>query len=181
MRSPAILLIILLVAAAAVTGYFFGRSSVMPPAIPRETSGRSVPPPVTGFSRGQEILFIHTEASDKQVADLLTMMMGSPVLFVPALGMVPLSALGEVYVFTNGVPGGGPMGFQPDIFSSVPGDSDYTPLRALRLVTWRSNAVARELRSVEEVKTAELAGEFTITRPDVIINMPVVEWPGGKR
>lgn len=181
MRTPAILLIVLLAAAAALTGYVLGRSSVMPPAMPRETNSRAVPPTVKGFFKGQEILFIHTEASDRQVADLLTMMMGSPVIYVPALGGVPAAVLGTVYVFTNGVPGGGPMGFQPDVFGSVPGDDAYTPLRALALVTWRQGSSARELQSVEEVKTAESEGELTITRPGVVINMPMVEWPGGKR
>lgn len=181
MRTPAILLIVLLVAAAAVTGYVLGRSSVMPPAMPRETSGRAVPPPVKGFFKGQEILFIHTEASDKQVANLLTMMMGSPVIYVPALGGVPAAALGTVYVFTNGVPGGGPMGFQPDVFDSVPGDAAYTPLRALALVTWRQGRSGRELKLVDEIRKAEASGEVTIGRPGVVVNMPMVEWPGGKR
>lgn len=48
-----------------------------------------VPPPVTGYYVGEEILFIHTEASDSQVADMLTSMMGSPVLVVPQLAHVP--------------------------------------------------------------------------------------------
>ncbi len=33
-------------------------------------------PPVTGYSEGQEILFIHTEASDPKIAKILTDMMG---------------------------------------------------------------------------------------------------------
>jgi len=40
---------------------------------------------VTGYSNGQETLFIHTEASDPKIAKILTDMMGgSPVLVVPA-------------------------------------------------------------------------------------------------
>lgn len=95
-----------------------------------------VPPPVTGYYQGEEILFIHTEASDPQVADMLTTMMGSPVLVVPQLAQVPDTALAEVYVFTNGIqPEGpaGPFGYQPDIFDSVPGDPAYSPLRRVNL------------------------------------------------
>ncbi len=55
-------------------------------------------PPVHGFYAGEEILFIHTEASGQQVADMLTGMMGSPVLVVPSLADVPESALATVYV-----------------------------------------------------------------------------------
>lgn len=88
-------------------------------------------PPVTGFYEGEQIAFIHTEASDPKVADMLTGMMGSPVITVPELAEVPDSALSDVYVFTNGVQpdeAQGPMGSQPDIFDSAPGDDDYSPL-----------------------------------------------------
>lgn len=62
-------------------------------------------PSVKGFTEGQEIRFIHTEASDRQVADMLTMMMSSPVLVVPELAQAPQTMLAKVYVFTNGVQG----------------------------------------------------------------------------
>lgn len=138
-------------------------------------------PLVDGFYKGQEILFMHTEASDKKVADLLTGMMGSKVIFVPSLSNVPATALADVYVFTNGVRGGGPMGFQPDVFSSVPGDEDYTPLRTLNLVSWEENATSRELKSVKDVNLAAGKGELTVIRPGAVINMPTVKWPGGQR
>ncbi len=63
-------------------------------------------PPVTGYSEGQEILFIHTETSDPKIAKILTDMMGgSPVLVVPALAKAPPDLLARVYVFTNGKTG----------------------------------------------------------------------------
>ena len=40
----------------------------------------SAAPPITGYAEGQKISFIHTEASDPQIADLLTKMKDSPVL-----------------------------------------------------------------------------------------------------
>ena len=134
-----------------------------------------------GFYNGNEILFIHTEASDRKVADLLTGMMGSKVIFVPSLSTVPASSLSDVFVFTNGVRGGGPMGFQPDVFDSVPGDENYTPLRALNLVSWKEGMAAKELKSVEELKETEAKGELTISRPGAVVNMPIVKWPGGQR
>lgn len=75
-------------------------------------------PPVAGYYNGERIFFIHTEASDAKVADMLTGMMDSPVVVVPELAEVPDSARGVVYVFTNGTkPDGpaGPFGFQPDV------------------------------------------------------------------
>jgi len=144
------------------------------------TGGVSVPP-VKGYAEGEEILFIHTEASDPNVAKLLTDMMGSPVLVVPSLARASNAMLATVFVFTNGIKGGGPMGFQPDVFDRPPGDSGYTPLRALNLVTWKDERGARELKSAAEVRMAELRGELTISRPGVVINMPFVTWPGGHR
>jgi hypothetical protein len=77
-------------------------------------------PPVKGYTEGQEIRFLHTEASDPQVAQMLTTMMSSPVLVVPSLALAPASILAAVYVFTNGVRGDGPFGFQPDVFDRPP-------------------------------------------------------------
>ncbi len=69
-----------------------------------------VVPPVTGYSEGEKVLFLHTEASDPGIAKILTDMMGSPVLVVPALAQAPKEMLARVYVFTNGLKGEGPLG-----------------------------------------------------------------------
>jgi len=146
----------------------------------REQSGFVVPP-VDGYLEGERIRFIHTEASDPKVADLLTTMKGSPVLVVPALAKVPQEALANVYVYTNGVRGGGPFKYQPDVFDRPPGLPGYTPLRALNLVRWKQPAQARELKSAREVTEALARGEIAIERPGVVVNMPLVTWPGGRR
>lgn len=138
-------------------------------------------PPVKGYTEGQEIRFIHTEASDQQVAGMLTRMMSSPVLVVPSLAQAPQSMLATVYVFTNGITGDGPFGFQPDIFDNPPGTEGYRPLRAVSLVAWKNEGAARPLKSAAEVREAEARGEITITRPGVVVNMPFVMWPGGQR
>jgi hypothetical protein len=138
-------------------------------------------PPVGGFYDGQRITFVHPEASDPEVAKVLTDMMGSPVLVVPELADAPRSALADIYAFENGVRGDGPFGFQPDVFDSAPGDDDYSPLRAVHLVNWSGDATPRVLRSAEDVAAAERAGELTVERTDVVVNMPFVEWPSGSR
>jgi len=108
-------------------------------------------------------------------------MKGKKVVAVPQLAQAPVAMLANVYVFTNGVRGGGPLGFQPDVFDNPPGTGGYSPLRALNLVTWKHEAAARELRSAAEVRAAEAKGEVTIERPGVVINMPLLTWPGGQR
>lgn len=133
------------------------------------------------FAEGQEIYFMHTEVSDESVAKILTSMMNSPVLVVPALAKAPDELLANVYVFKNGLKGMGPLGFQPDVFDNPPGTDGYRPLRRLILVTWKDEKAARELKSLAEVKAAESKGEITTETPGVVINMPFVTWPGGKR
>lgn len=138
-------------------------------------------PAVKGYLDGQEIRFIHTESSDPQVAQMLTSMMGSPVLVVHSLAQVPPSSLAPVYVFQNGVKGEGPFGFQPDVFDSPPTRPEYTPLRAVHLVKWKDESKAVLLRSADEVRHAEARGEVTIERPGAVVNMPLLTWPGGQR
>ena len=133
------------------------------------------------YADGKEIYFVHTEASDPEIAELLTNMMSSPVLLVSGLADTPESALAEVYVFENGIEGMGPLGFQLDVFDNPPGEDGYSPLRRLNVVTWADPAQAHLLKSASEVIQAEGAGELTISQPGVVINMPFVVWDGGKR
>ena len=157
------------IVASLVTGYAVAYA--LKPAVPN----------ITGYLEGQEILFQHTEVSDPKVAELLSEMVSSPVLVVPALAQAPPSLLANVFVFKNGVRGGGPFKYQPDVFDNPPGSEGYRPLRALALVTWKNEQAARVLKSEREVKAAEQAGQVVIERPGVVVNMPLVTWPGGRR
>jgi hypothetical protein len=141
-------------------------------------------PPVTGLYAGEEVLFLHTEASDPEVAGMLTEMMGSPVVVVPQLADAPESTLGRVYAFTNGLrPEGpaGPFGFQPDVFDSAPGDGGYSPLREVQLVTWGDGVEPRLLTSAAEVVDAQAQGELDVESSGIVVNMPFLRWPGGAR
>ena len=133
------------------------------------------------FAEGKEIYFVHTEASDADIAEMLTKMMDSPVLYTPGLATSPDSALAEVYVFDNGLEGMGPLGFQADVFNNPPGSEGYSPLRRLNVVTWTDPAKARLLTSEAEILAAQDAGEVSIKQPGVVINMPFVVWEGGAR
>jgi hypothetical protein len=167
MRKWAIAVVLLLIAFTGVAiGYFLNPVGI---------------PPVKAYTEGKEIRFIHTEASDPKVAELLTKMMGSPVLVVPSLTKAPEAMVANVYVFKNGVRGEGPFGFQPDVFDSPPGSRGYTPLRRVVLATWKNENEARELRSAAELEQAVTKGQLTIEQPGVIVNMPLLTWPGGRR
>lgn len=133
------------------------------------------------YADGEEIRFIHTEASDAEIAGLLTDMMSSPVLHVPSLAEIPESATAIAYVFANGPEGMGPLGFQVDVFDNPPGSAGYSPLRRLYIVTWADPAQAVELTSAAEVMEAEAKGLVTIEAKPIVVNMPFLTWPGGGR
>lgn len=133
------------------------------------------------YAEGKEIYFSHTETSDPAVAEKLTNMMKSPVLVVPSLANAPESMLAPVYVFTNGVSGKGPLGFQPDVFNLPPGSDGYTPLRKIVFTTWAEGKAARELKSEAEVMAGVEAGELTLEISNIVVNMPFMTWDGGQR
>ncbi|WP_051400236.1 DUF7482 domain-containing protein [Haloechinothrix halophila] len=149
------------------------------------TDTGALPPPVTGYYDGERIQFLHTEASDAEVATTLTDMMGgSPVVHVPSLAEVSDRLVAPVYVFTNGIQPDddrGPFGFQPDVFSTVPGDPGYTPLRAVHLVEWQPDAEPALLTAADDIQQAQRAGDIAVTEPGIVVNMPITIWPGGRR
>lgn len=193
-------MLILLVIAGFLSLYSFGSQTVpVSAATPAPTAsvtmsgmGGGMPmdsgystndlaPLAKAYYEGKDVFFIHPEASNPDVAEALTKMMGPQVLTVPSLAKVPKDLLGNVYVFANGVAGMGPLGFQPDVFDSIPGDENYTPLRTISLVTWKDTTAAKELKSVADIKAAQDAGQIEIIQPSVVVNMPVLVWPEGKR
>jgi hypothetical protein len=103
------------------------------------------------------------------------------VLVVPSLARTPRSLLANVYVFANGIKDGGPLHFQPDVFDRPPSTAGYRPLCVLNLVRWKMGTTAHVLTSATQMKTAVSRGQLTITRTGVVINMPVLTWPGGHR
>lgn len=147
------------------------------------TSGGSFAevPAGKAYAEGKEIYFSHTEVSDPMIAETLTNMMKSPVLYVPSLASVPEEALAKVFVFENGISGDGPLGFQPDVFDNPPGTPGYSPLRQIILVKWADGEKASELKSVAEITQAESEGKLTTSVPGVVVNMPFMVWDGGKR
>ena len=57
----------------------------------------------------------------------------------------------------------------------------FAPLRTLMLVTWKNPAKSRTLKSAAAVRTALESGEIAIKDSGIVINMPMLTWPGGKR
>jgi hypothetical protein len=73
-----------------------------------------------------------------------------------------------IWAFTNGDDG------QRNIIDTVPGRKDYTPLWAVRLVTWTDGADVRVLRSAAAVARAQRAGDVSIKAMPIVVNCPVL-------
>lgn len=133
-----------------------------------------------GYVDGNLAYFIATDASDEQAAASITNNTGFPVNHAPLLAETPPGFRGQGYMFTNGIEGEGPNGFQLPVANAIPGDEDYSPLWQTNLVKWNDNATARELTSVEEIMSAQTDGELAVTETNIIVNSPAIKWEGGE-
>jgi hypothetical protein len=136
-------------------------------------------PLIKGYVKGHEVFYITTEASEKVVADHLTNLTGSRVVYAPALKNAPADTLANIYEFKNGIKGTGPEGFQPNVADSQPGDLGYSPVWRINLVEWKQGITARELKSDIDIIAARDKGELSINPANVIVNCPFVKWNGG--
>ena len=149
--------------------------------VPDSLARMKLAPLVKAYYEGGEAFFIHTEVSDADIAGTLTEMMGPQVVTMPELAQVPPSLTAPIYIFANGIQGMGPMGHQPDVLPSVPGDEGYSPLHQIYLVRWSEGTTPRELKTAEAVQEAQRQDEVTIEETGIIVNAPVLAWPGGHR
>lgn len=86
-------------------------------------------------------------------------------------GPVKLKAgnkVAPIWVVTNGPDG------QRNIIDTVPGRKDYTPLWAVRMVTWKGGSSARVLRSAAAVRSAQRSGDVSVTSAPIVVNCPVL-------
>ena len=136
-------------------------------------------PLLKGYENGNELYFIATDVSDEKTAAFATNLTGFKVNYAPALAQTPQTARAQAYAFTNGMAGDGPFGFQLPVVNAKQGDDGYSPLWQVNLVTWNENATARELKSVEDITTAEQNGELSINSTDTVVNHPAIQWQNG--
>jgi len=141
-------------------------------------------PLIDGYYNGEKVFFVHTEVSDKAMAEMMTMMVNFPTLHVSDLKNMPQDEMSKVYVFTNGISGsapygGGPFMYQIDVFDSIPDQIGYSQFRVPHLVTWNENSTPRILISVDEIMEAESNAELTIQKTDNVVNAPMIVWKSG--
>jgi hypothetical protein len=136
-------------------------------------------PLTRGYANGNEVFYISTEASDKDLAAHLTNLTGSRVVYAQSVANTPPTALANIYAFKNGIEGTGPLGFQPNVADSEPGQAGYSPLWRIILVQWKDGVTATELKSEQEITAALGDGKLTIEPTSMVVNCPFVKWEGG--
>lgn len=161
-------------ASAASRGAMMEHAMMMDDHRLTKTSVPVTLPLTKGYVAGNEVFYISTEASDRDLAKHLTDVMGSRVVYAPALAKTPAGSLANIYAFANGIKGTGPLGFQASIASTNVGDSGYSPLWRILATKWSDPAQAKFLTTASQIADAADAGRLSTEVAGVIVNCPFV-------
>ncbi|MGQ0606079.1 MAG: DUF7482 domain-containing protein [Candidatus Nitrosotenuis sp.] len=118
---------------------------------------------------GSTIYYIATDASAPDVAEMLG------VIHVEKIGKTLVSsAASDLYVFTNGITGTGPAGFQASIGSTDISDEFYSPFWRIQMATWADAESAPFLTTTSEITEAASNEELTTALGGFIVNCPFI-------
>ena len=144
------------------------------------TAVPAVIPMHNGLFNGESVFYIITDSSEKEYAEKLTEIQGWKVETAPPLANTPEQALQKIFVFRNGIQGDGIYGFQDEIFSSTPQDSDYSALSSVIEVTWKKGQNMIQFESAEDVIEAHEGGRVEFSETGIVLNTPHIIWPEGQ-
>ena len=134
-----------------------------------------------GMYNNGTVHYIITDTNDQIHADIITQRQDWKVELAPPLSDTPNEALQTVYTFTDGIEGDGIHGYQQEVFSSTPVQTDeYSALGSITHVLWKIGQVPKVLDSVETIMEAEEDGRIKLEKTDIVINMPQIIWPEGQ-
>jgi hypothetical protein len=164
----------LVLGAVAGAAIFTAFGSAQVPFSRQAPEMKKTPPLISGYYNGRKATYLLTDVSTKKDAKALSKATKFPVTYSAKLARVPDAALAHLYLFTNGVNGPNPFGFQPNVIDSIPGQHKYSPLWRVYAVHWTADASPRELKSEAQILRARSTGELTIKKTALIKNSPVV-------
>ena len=100
---------------------------------------------------------------------------------VPSLSTLESSER-VLYYFVNGLKGTGPLGYQEGISNAQPGDSTYSPICKVSIITWNDPQNAKILENTNDIDAEKLTGDITIQTASVldknyILDCPIVDNP----
>jgi len=94
--------------------------------------------------------------------------------------LIASSAAVDLFQFKNGITGSGPLGFQPGIAASAPGDANYSPMWRIFMIGWNDPDNASILETIDDINFFKNEGliQVGIARPmdsDHIVNCPFID------
>jgi plastocyanin len=116
----------------------------------------------TGYYDNKRATYIATDTSSK------TMATQEHINYSASLG----KALGEaslMYFATNGR-----FASHGAVFGSAPGETDYTPLWQVVLVTWKNANQAAALGSDNQINALAAKGQLSLKHTGIVLNGPIV-------
>ncbi|MEZ4552725.1 MAG: hypothetical protein R3B59_02365 [Dehalococcoidia bacterium] len=121
-----------------------------------------------GLVDDEPAYFIRTDASDRAFATV------EKLVYVPKMAAALRSGAGlsAIYLFEGGASG------QTPVLSSAPHMADFSPAFRVHRVTFTGPPTT--LGSVAAIEAAETAGTLRVEQTDIVVNYPVVKWPGGE-
>jgi hypothetical protein len=146
-----------------------------------KTNVPAIIPMHKGIFNSSSVFFIITDSSDQALANKITEKQGWKVELAPPLANTPKTAIQKIFVFTNGISGGGIYGYQSDVFSKTPAqESEYSPLSSVVEVSWKTGQNKIIFESMEEILEAKEESRIELRETDIVINTPQIIWPKGQ-
>ncbi|MDR3782852.1 MAG: hypothetical protein P4K92_06065, partial [Candidatus Nitrosotalea sp.] len=87
------------------------------------------------------------------------------------------SSARDLYHFTNGLQGAGPFGYQEGISSAQPGDSSYSPICKVSIITWKDPQSAKILENKNDIDYEISVGDITVQEASVLGNNYILDCP----
>ena len=133
------------------------------------------------FFDGKSVYYMITDTNDKAHAKTISQKQKWKVEIALTLSKTPKESLNDVYIFLNGIEGNGTYGFQDEVFSNTPEQTEqYSAIHSVTHVTWKDSEKPEVLDSVQKILDAQKAGKIELEKTNAIINMPQIVWPDGQ-
>ena len=114
---------------------------------------------------GSTIYYIATDASQKGPADALGVILANKTQ-----ATISSSSSADLYQFSNGIKGSGPLGFQSGIASAKQGDQYYSPMWRIQVVTWKDPSMATVLENTNDLSSK--SDQTTTSVAGFVVNCP---------
>ena len=129
-----------------------------------------------GIHNENEIFYIITDASDKNYVNIISEKQKWNIQLSKSIKDIPEDNFQKIFIFKNGIKGDGIFGFQNEIFSNTPEQSDYNALGSITEVTWKPGQKEITFQSAFDVIDAEKSGRIKFNETNVIVNVPQIKW-----